>query len=186
VGGIGLGAGTIAGYCLAGDTFRFYEINSEVVRFSQEYFTYLSYCKELGGEVEVKLGDGRQLLQKEWDQGKRQQYDILVVDAFNGVSIPTHLLTKEAIELYLSQVKPSGVVAFHTTSTYFNLVPVIAASVTGKQVYVLVVGNQEASWVLLAKEFRSEEWILPRVRVKPWTDDYISLRDVIMWEALGW
>lgn len=116
VGLIGLGVGTIATYARPADTFRFYEINPEVEVIARRYFTYLDDCR---GTCEVVLGDARLQMERE----PPQNYDVLVLDAFTGDSVPVHLLTKEAFEIYRRHLKPDGVMVVHITNQYLDLKP---------------------------------------------------------------
>ncbi len=127
VGVIGLGAGTLAAYSRPGDRFRFYEINPLVARYAEQHFTFLSQARE-HATVEVLLGDGRLLLESE----PPQQFDLLVLDAFSGDSIPVHLLTREAFQVYRKHLKPQGVLALHLSNLYLDLLPV-AARLAGDQ-----------------------------------------------------
>ncbi len=120
VGAIGLGIGTVAAYAEPGDVFRFYEINPAVLDIANRHFTYLSDCR---GKSDVVLGDARLSLENE----PPQNFDLLVVDAFSSDSIPTHLLTREAMDLYRSHLTPGGVIAFHISNTYLDLAPVVRA-----------------------------------------------------------
>lgn len=119
VGVIGLGAGSIAAYGRKGDTFRFYEINPQVVELARREFTFLSASP---ATIEVVLGDGRLGLEREPDQ----QFDVLAMDAFSGDSIPLHLLTREAMATYLRHLKPGGVLAFQATNRFIDIAPVVA------------------------------------------------------------
>ena len=123
VGAVGLGTGTLAAYCTEpGYYFRFYEINPEVERLSNEYFTYR---KNAAGKVEIILGDARLSLEREAET-EPQQFDVLALDAFSGDAIPTHLLTREAFEIYLKHVDISrGIIAVHISNRYLDLVPVV-------------------------------------------------------------
>ncbi|HTP97472.1 MAG TPA: fused MFS/spermidine synthase [Burkholderiales bacterium] len=118
VGIIGLGAGSIAAYARAGDVFRFYEINPQVVEFARREFTFLNQSP---GTMEVVLGDGRLSLERE----PPQRFDVLAMDAFSGDAIPLHLLTREAIAIYLKHLKPGGVLAFQATNRFVNIAPVV-------------------------------------------------------------
>jgi spermidine synthase len=120
VGIIGLGAGALAVYGREGDVFRFYEINPMVIEFSGRHFTYL---RRSAARIEVAEGDARLTLAQEAPQG----LDVLVIDAFSGDSIPSHLLTREAFALYRKHVKPGGVMAFHISNQYADLAPVVRA-----------------------------------------------------------
>jgi hypothetical protein len=118
VGVIGLGAGALAAYARAGDQWVFYEIAPSVVRIAQEEFTFL---KQSPAPTEIVLGDGRLALEREAPRG----YDVLAVDAFSGDSIPMHLLTREAMALYLKHLKPDGVIVFQATNRFVDIIPVI-------------------------------------------------------------
>jgi hypothetical protein len=119
VGVVGLGSGTIAAYsALPSQSFRFYEINPEVERLSRKYFTNLQDCR---GRVEVVLGDARMSLERERPQG----FHVLALDAFSGHSVPTHLLTVEAMRIYLGHLAPDGVIAAHVSNRFLDLGPVV-------------------------------------------------------------
>lgn len=128
VGGIGLGAGTIATYGQAGDVFRFYEIDPEVIRVASGEHGYFSFLSGSPARVEIVSGDGRLSLERELAQGQPQAYDILIVDAFNGDAVPVHLLTREAFELYLKHLRDeNSVIAVHVTNRAVELASVVAA-----------------------------------------------------------
>jgi SAM-dependent methyltransferase len=118
VGILGLGAGTMAAYGRPGDVYRFYEINPQVVELARTEFSYLN---DSDAKVEVVLGDGRLALEAE----PPQRFDLLAADAFSSDSVPMHLITKEALELYMRHVRPGGVVVFNVTNRYLDLAPVV-------------------------------------------------------------
>jgi hypothetical protein len=128
MGVIGLGAGTLAAYGRAGDMLRFYDINPLVVDIAKTDFTFLSDC---AAHIDIALGDARLSLATE----PTQRFDVLVIDAFSGDSIPVHLLTREAFQIYWRHVKPEGVIAVHVSNHYLDLPPVVAlaALASGKQ-----------------------------------------------------
>jgi hypothetical protein len=121
VGVIGLGIGTLAAYGRTNDTYRFFEINPQVVNvaWNTNYFTYLSGCK---ATVSVALGDARKVITAETNR-----YDVLVIDAYSGDSIPFHLATKEAFQLYLDRLNPGGVLAVHISNWHIDLNPLCKA-----------------------------------------------------------
>jgi hypothetical protein len=190
VGVIGLGAGTLAAYGRAGDRYRFYEINPLVVQIANEDFTFLRDSK---AKTDITLGDGRLSLEQE----APQQFDVLAVDAFSGDSIPVHLLTREAFELYFRHLKPRGVLAVHISNQYLDLAPVVAGAAfwVGKE--AVIVKNEadsprgiyRATWVLVGNpqgflgkpEIEKAGTLLPasshQVR---WTDDYSSVFKVLI------
>ena len=120
VGIIGLGAGSVIAYGRKGDVFRFYEINPQVVDVARREFTFMN---DTPAKIEVVLGDGRLSLEREPDQ----QFDVLAMDAFSGDSIPMHLLTREAMQIYLRHLKPSGVIIFQATNRFINIAPIVAS-----------------------------------------------------------
>jgi hypothetical protein len=119
IGVIGLGAGSLVAHARKGDTFRFYEINPQVVELAEREFTFLG---ESPAAIEVVLGDGRLSLEREPSQG----FDVLAMDAFSGDSIPMHLLTREAMAIYMRHLKPDGVLAFQATNRFIDISPVVA------------------------------------------------------------
>lgn len=144
---VGLGAGTTAAYARPGDEFRFYDINPLVAALAEEYFTYLKDCR---GQVKVVLADGRLALEREPDRS----FDVLLVDAFSGDSIPVHLLTREALELYFERLKPDGILALHISNTYLDLEPVLAraAKALGKH-GILVATNGDPARACLTSVY---------------------------------
>jgi len=119
VGVVGLGVGTLAAYAESGSqSFRFYEINPEVIRIARARFTYLKECE---GKAEVVLGDARLSLERE----APRRYHVLALDAFSGDTIPTHLLTAEAMALYLRHLEPDGILVVHISNHYLDLAPVV-------------------------------------------------------------
>ncbi len=118
VGVIGLGAGVIAAWMKPGDRLVFYEISPRVVDIARREFTFL---QDTSAKTEVVLGDGRLSLEREPPRG----YDVLGIDAFSGDSIPMHLVTREAMAIYLKHLKPDGVIVFQATNRFIDLLPVV-------------------------------------------------------------
>jgi hypothetical protein len=189
---IGLGVGTLASYGKAGDYFRFYEINPQAKHVAQNHFWYL---RDTPAKVDISLGDARLLLEKELKDGKPGQFDILVVDAFTSDSIPVHLLTREALQVYRQHIKPDGVIAFHTSNRFLDLPPVIKQLVdeAGMQAIKFIDrpenGLAETDWVLVTNNEgilkdpaiqSSLEQISPIAGLKPWTDDYSNLFQILI------
>jgi hypothetical protein len=175
VGVIGLGVGTLAAYGRAGDYFRFYEHNPAVIQVSLAYFCFL---KESAAETAVVTGDGRLALERE----PSQNFDVLVLDAFSGDSIPVHLLTKQAFEVYFSHLRAGGIVAVHVTNKYLDLAPLVEA--LQKQTVLIhsaadrARGIYEADWSLVADSpdaLREFQGTRTGRQVAPWTDDYSNL-----------
>jgi spermidine synthase len=123
---IGLGAGTLANYAREADAYDFYEINPAAVRFAQEWFDNLASCK--AREQNILLGDARLRMEQ---LPKDKLYDVIVLDAFTGGSVPIHLLTREAFQIYRDHLKPDGYIAINITNAYLNLYPVVKAQSEG-------------------------------------------------------
>ena len=190
VGAVGLGAGTIVAYGKQGDHYRFYEIDEAIVSAAHQHFSFIA---DSPATVDVAVGDGRLLLQAE---GQRR-FDVLVVDAFSGDSIPVHLLTREAVELYRQRLKPGGVIALHVSNSHLALAPVVGriAAELGLQAAFIadpgVEGDPSTSvsdWVLLADERSVLDLPLIREATTPlpqgegtrtWTDDYSNILQVL-------
>ena len=191
VGVIGLGTGTIAAYGRKGDTFRFYDINPAVVTIARRDFTYLS---DSNATIEIALGDARLSLERE----RPQLFDVLAVDAFSGDSIPVHLITYEAVEIYAKHLKEDGVIAFHVSNRFLDLTPVLQQIADKQGLHAAWIHedrkNDDGSsrtvsdWVLLSrnKTFLLRDQILDATFVTPpqpgwrlWTDDFNNLLQVL-------
>jgi hypothetical protein len=189
---VGLGAGTIAALGETGDTIRFFEINSTAETFARRYFTFLSGSR---ATVSVVIGDARLSLERGLRDGSSAgAYDVVAVDAFAGDAIPVHLLTREAVALYLASMQPDGVLAIHVSNRYLDLAPVVRglAREAGKQVlevegeddvllaiegstWMLVTGNE--TFVAGARSFG--QLAGPDARAIVWTDAFSSLIPVL-------
>jgi SAM-dependent methyltransferase len=199
VGVIGLGAGSIAAYARGGDVFRFYELNPQVVGLAYSEFTFLP---ESEASISVILGDARLSLEREPDQ----QFDVLVMDAFAGESIPVHLLTREAMRTYMRHLKPDGVLAFQATNRYMNIGPVVellardyglsavlisdyASAESGSDYWlcstdqILVTANHALLENGLIHPAASIIVVRPGMRV--WTDDFSNLLQVLKFPGFG-
>lgn len=118
IGVIGLGAGALAVYAGEKDTIVFYELDPQVAEVAWEEFTFLD---DVPGEVEVVIGDGRLSLERE----EPRRYDVLAIDAFSGDSIPMHLITREAMAVYMKHLEPDGAIVFQATNRYIEIAPVV-------------------------------------------------------------
>lgn len=190
IGVVGLGTGTMACFADEGDQVTFYEIDPEVVRIASDpsLFTFLRDCP---GTHEVVLGDARLSL----GDAPNGAYDVLVMDAFNSDAIPLHLLTREALRLYLSKLSDDGVLAFHVSNRYLEVAPVLGdlAADAGVTAYLgrdavsegeVELGRIRSEWVVMTRDESNlgtltgdSMWELlggdPDARV--WTDDYSNL-----------
>jgi hypothetical protein len=197
IGVIGLGAGALAAWGERGDYIRFYEINPEVLRLSDKYFTYR---KDSPARIEVVLGDARISLERERQRGEAQKFDVIAVDAFSGDAIPVHLLTRECFQDYLYHLKEDGILAVHITNRYFDLSPVVRNLIwlgprpDMQALWIHDLGNMTQStdrtdWVLLTANagFLANRniqqtvtpWKDPTPPPRFWTDDYSDLFSLI-------
>ena len=190
IGVVGQGSGAMATYKRTEDTMTFFEIDPMVDRLSRDlqWFSYISTCAS--GPINTVLGDARLTLAKETPGS----YDLLIIDAFSSDAVPTHLLTVEAIQGYLTMLKPDGVVLLHLSNRNLDITmpAVAAAQALGKpslhQLYYesdTTPEMAEASTEALIlsptaeglRDFSADQrWNSPaRTAVRPWTDDYVNL-----------
>ena len=208
IGCIGLGAGTMAAYVDRDDAIRFYDINPAVIEISTsgKWFTYFTDAKERGGACDVVLGDARLSLERQYNEGHPQHFDVLVLDAFSGDAIPKHLLTQQALDIYLDHLANAtddgqdGAIAVHITNRYLDLEPVVMGLAEKFQLPAACIRNSEGSdgmyesdWIILSHnaqlleqlheyaEPAPEERNPPEDPKKPllWTDDFSNLFDVL-------
>jgi SAM-dependent methyltransferase/FtsH-binding integral membrane protein len=194
---VGLGTGAIATYSQPGQQWTYYEINPAVldVASRNEYFTYLNQCTAT--PVKTILGDARLQLRHAPDG----HYGLIVLDAFSSDAVPAHLLTQQALQLYLAKLAPGGRLLFHTSNHYLDLQRVIAAlarsenlvclaSAATKQKENLAEGQDSAYWMALARTEAELGALLShphwrRVEVQaagqPWSDDYSNFLSVFKW-----
>jgi hypothetical protein len=192
IGVAGLGTGTLAAFARAGDTVRFYEINPEVQTLAGSRFSYLSQCL---GRVEIVPGDARLSLERE----PPQHFNLLVLDAFSSDSVPMHLLTREAFEIYARHVEPGGIIAVHISNHYLDLEPVVGNLTRHFGYHQALIDYEESedewwlygsTWVLLTHNEQLLNSAAIRGAATPatrtnspkialWTDDFASLFPII-------
>ncbi|WP_293758982.1 hypothetical protein [uncultured Paraglaciecola sp.] len=192
VGIIGLGVGALAAYGQAGDHYTFYELNPLVSTFANRYFTYLRDTK---AKVDIKLGDARVTLQKELELGQKNEFDLLIIDAFSGDLIPTHLMTYEAFLLYQQHINTHGTLALHISNRHLSLLPVILQHSKSLNMQIMLFDTpgdgkeHDTQWVIMTNNKRLtqsvqllyqqtslDKGIHPEVL---WTDDYSSLLPIL-------
>lgn len=189
VGVIGVGIGTLATYGRPGDYYRLYDIDPLVIDVARTHFSFL---KNTRATTEIVIGDARLQLEHETPQ----QFDVLVIDAFSGDSVPIHLLTRQAFALYFRHLKPDGVLAVHITNRYLDLRPVIKTAADHFQRPARIVdfdgdnarGLFRSRWAILAADdaffchdgFADAKLLADRPGFKAWMDDYSSLFAVLM------
>ncbi|MPZ57292.1 MAG: class I SAM-dependent methyltransferase [Rhizobiales bacterium] len=194
VGAVGLGTGSLACYVEPGDRWQFYEIDPSVVRIARDpaRFTYLARCAP---DVPIVLGDARLTLADAADAS----YDVLVIDAFSSDAIPVHLLTREAMAIYLQKLAPGGMVLVHVSNRHMELATVVAGIAEANGLVTRVIDSDEgdddenhkfssnvAAAARADTDFgalaQSDDWQLeeadPDQRV--WTDDYSNIVGAIV------
>ena len=198
---VGLGAGALAGYAGNGVRMDFFEIDEAVIRIAEnpQYFTYLTDARARPGTtVRTMAVDGRLGLRAM----PAASYDLIVIDAFSSDAIPTHLITREAVAMFMSRLKPRGVIAFHVSSRFFNLgpgardgSPTISASCATRATTRTCRPSaprkpmRPSVWVVLARDDAAISARSPRrlrdgcgsrgAGVRLWTDDYTNVLGVL-------
>jgi len=192
---VGLGVGTLAAYGADQDTMQFYEIDPQVDLIARQHFSYLSNSS---ARVETTFGDARISMERELAEQGSNQFDILIIDAFSGDSIPMHLLTQEAFDLYAEHLRSDGILAVHITNQYVDLTDVIrnAASTIGMHAVLFSEYPEERylngnDWVLMGNSAllhssdtrdRQSDWSSDSPRPIRWTDDFSNLFEVLEWQ----
>ena len=193
---IGLGTGATVSYSKPGERWTFYEINPAVVSIarSPEHFTYLSDCA--AAPVEIVLGDARLKLHSAPDRA----YDLLVLDAFSSDAIPVHLMTQEALDLYLSKLAPGGLIVFHISNRNLELRDVVADLAGSRSLSCLSLldlaprqpnGKDPSHWVVMARNSADYGTLASDPNARPlvssgtgkvWTDDFSNILSVFKWQ----
>lgn len=192
---LGLGCGTTMAYHQEGWRFTFYEIDPMVVEIAENpnLFTYLPSHQ---GDYEIVLGDARLKLEQE----SNRQYDAMLLDAFSSDSVPVHLLTREAMQAYSKHLKPDGLIAFHVSNRYLDLIPIVGALAEDANMTAVSfldsaddeetgVEKTASMYVFVAPKRATLEPFLSDSRVKllepkgmtPWTDDYTNILKAMKW-----
>ncbi|TMH66980.1 MAG: hypothetical protein E6H57_12760 [Betaproteobacteria bacterium] len=192
VGVIGLGTGTIAAYGREGDSYRFYDIDANVIQIARSEFSFLG---DSAARTETALGDARLTLEREPPQG----FDVLAVDAFSSDAIPVHLITREALQAYLRHMKPDGIIAFHVSNRFLDLIPVVARLAAELKLHAVLISDDpededktirsRSDWVLVSRDPEAleadaivEAGATPaedRPEWRTWTDDYSNLIQIL-------
>jgi hypothetical protein len=199
VGVVGLGVGSMAAYARPGMQMTFYEIDPLVLDLAEKsgWFTYLSAARDRGADVKSILGDARLTLAK----SPSGTFDLLILDAFSGDAIPVHLLTREAVAMYLTKLKPHGLLAVHISNRYLELQPLITALAADAacvcfarfdpmiDISLASQGGIASKWTIIAHTRDdlgtlddgrwSETQPLPTDRV--WTDEHSNILSVMRW-----
>jgi SAM-dependent methyltransferase len=193
IGVVGLGTGSMAAYAGPNRRVTFFDVDPQVVGIAKGYFTFLKRC---GDRCDVVLGDGRLSISQTPDG----TFDVLMLDAFNSDSIPAHLVSREAIQVYLSKLKPNGMILFHVSSRYLNIAGLVAAGVTDAGLTAVIrsdndsgpVGKLASTYIAVAPKTdafgplpHAYGWnpLPPETQMAPWTDDYSNMLSLISWKG---
>lgn len=200
IGAVGLGSGAITCFLAPGQTLTYFEIDPDVVALASnpKYFLYLSAC---GQNVRIVYGDGRRNLEMADDAS----FDLLVLDAFSSDAIPAHLLTREAVSMYVQKLRPGGVLLMHISNRRLDLVPVVGAVTAAAGLSARVQRHEPAeprlrqayhwpsTWAIaarldddLARFDAGGKWqhLDAGDSVRPWTDDYSNVAGAIEWRKM--
>jgi spermidine synthase/MFS family permease len=197
IGVVGLGVGTLTAYGRPQDTIRFYELDPDVLAMARTHFSYLP--RSLAAQ-EFVIGDARLSLERELAAGTPQRYDVLVIDAFSSDSIPVHLITREAIELYMRHLAPGGILAVHISNRFLDLEPVLARIGEATGLATRVVHDEpgtaghafKTDWVLFAADpatlaaplLAVSEPAQAKAGQSLWTDQFNNLLEVLKSQPL--
>lgn len=199
IGAVGLGVGTLAAYVTAADAIRFYEINPDVIALSRGSDPTFSFLADAPGTVELVEGDARLWLERELLQGRPGQFDVLVLDAFSSDAVPVHLLTAEAMAIYIAHLRDDdSILAFHASNRHIRLQPVLTAAAREFGLAAVEAdtnpaghANSRSVWVLMSR--RAAVLARPGIaaaavpltshgrNVSLWTDDRSSLLGTVVW-----
>ena len=189
VGVVGLGTGTLAAY--GGPTRRitFFDVDPQVVDIAQGFFSFVKRC---GTNCDIVMGDGRLSIQAQPDG----QFDLIILDAFNSDSIPAHLVSREAVRMYMKKLKEEGILLFHVSNRYLDVEELASAVIwdegfpgfarrdndeepTGKAASDYVAAVRKAQY--MDEIPHRDEWepIGQPTTIKSWTDDYSNMLSVI-------
>jgi SAM-dependent methyltransferase len=191
IGVVGLGTGSMAGWVAPNRHITFFDIDPQVHDIASRFFTFLPHC---GENCDVVIGDGRLAIEK----SSPRSFDLLMLDAFNSDSIPAHLVSREAVRMYLDRLKPNGLLMFHVSNRYMDVEGLISAVVSDAAIpafirhdddlqpplkarshYIIAVKdsaaagdlNEDENWVKIGKP----------VGIVPWTDDYSNMLQILRW-----
>jgi SAM-dependent methyltransferase len=191
IGVVGLGTGSMAGWIAPNRHITFFDIDPQVHDIARRFFTFLPHC---GENCEVMIGDGRLSIEKLPDES----FDLLMLDAFNSDSIPAHLVSQEAVRMYLHKLKPDGLLMFHVSNRYMDVEGLISAVVSDASLPSFIRHDDDlqaplkarSHYIIAAKDHAAlgdlkidENWVkIGRpVGIKPWTDDYSNMLEILHW-----
>jgi len=186
---VGLGTGTIAAYGRPNRRITFFDIDPQVAEIAKTYFTFLRRC---GNDCDTVIGDGRLGIQSRPDA----MFDLLILDAFNSDSIPGHLVSREAVRMYMTKLKPNGVLMFHVSNRYLDVEKLVVAALSDEDIPAFSrfddddspVGKSRSHYVIAVRQPEDlkpipslDQWTLidrsPDFRA--WTDDFSNMLSIL-------
>jgi SAM-dependent methyltransferase len=188
---VGLGTGSMAGWGRPDRHITFFDIDPQVEDIARSFFTYLKRCDR---NCNIVIGDGRLSIEKSPDN----EFDVLMLDAFNSDSIPAHLVSREAVQMYLKKLKPNGLILFHVSNRYMDVESLVSAVSLDVGLHGLVryddneepTGKTSSDYVVVARhtddfgDLNSDEnWteVEKPKTIQPWTDDYSNMMSIVRW-----
>ena len=191
VGVVGLGTGSMAAWARPNRHVTYFEIDPQIVDVATNFFTFFRRC---GKDCDVVMGDGRLSIEKQPDS----TFDVLMLDAFDSDSIPAHLVSREAVQMYLRKLKPNGMILFHVSNRYMDVESLVSALITDASLEGLVrydndeeaPGKTSSDYVVAAQRPESlgsleqnENWthVEKPAGILPWTDDYSNMLKIVRW-----
>src|SRR5215831_7797512 len=189
---VGLGTATMAGWALPDRHITFFDIDPQIYDIASGFFTYLKRCAK---NCDVVIGDGRLSIEKTPDA----EFDVLMLDAFSSDSIPAHLVSREAVQLYLKKLKPGGLMLFHVSNRYMDVESLVSAVLLDAGLEGLVrydddetaPGKTSSDYVVAARNtedfgFLQDDMNWSEVEkpasIQPWTDDYSNMLTIVRWK----
>jgi protein-L-isoaspartate O-methyltransferase len=189
---VGLGTGSMAGWATPDRRITFFDIDPQVYDIAHNFFTYLRRC---AANCNIVIGDGRLSLEKQ----PAAEFDVLMLDAFNSDSIPAHLVSREAVQMYLAKLKPDGLILFHVSNRYMDVESLASAVLLDGGLQGLVrydddeepTGKASSDYVVAARNSEDfgllnddENWteVAKPAGVQPWTDDYSNMMAIVKWK----
>jgi SAM-dependent methyltransferase len=193
LGVVGLGAGTVAAYAAPNRRVTFFDVDPQVKSIAQNFFTYLGRC---GSNCEVVIADGRLAI----GQTSDSSFDLLMLDAFSSDAIPAHLISREAVAMYRSKLKPDGLLLFHVSNRYLDVATLAATVLTDSGLVALmrsdrdvrIPGKAGSDYIVAAARLENvgmiatnQAWqpVSPRPGIVAWTDDYSSVLSLVRWRG---
>ena len=191
IGVVGLGTGSMAGWTAPHRHITFFDIDPQVYDIANTFFTFLRHCAQ---NCNVVIGDGRLSIEKT----NQAEFDLLMLDAFNSDSIPAHLVSREAVRMYLTKLKPNGFLMFHVSNRYMDVEGLISAVVTDAS-FEARVRHDEADpaqlkagshYIVAGRTGEALGWleedpnwlkVTKPEKIHPWSDDYSNMLEILKW-----